>query len=227
MDHIAIDLGGRESQICVRSGDGTILEETAWPTASLGKYLAKGEKSRVVVESCAEAFAVADAALQAGHEAVVVPASLVRALGVGSRGLKNDIRDGRNLSEASCRMSRLPSVHVPAALSRQRKCMCTAREALVSTRTKLINSARGWLRTLGVGGVRGGTASTLPTRFRKYVLLKTGDSVAGIHRATTEDSGAAQSADLRSGRRARAHRPGGTNLSATDDRAGGSARSLP
>jgi hypothetical protein len=26
MEHIAIDLGGRESQICVRSSDGTIVE---------------------------------------------------------------------------------------------------------------------------------------------------------------------------------------------------------
>ena len=27
MDHIGIDLGGRESQVCVRNGEGVILEE--------------------------------------------------------------------------------------------------------------------------------------------------------------------------------------------------------
>ena len=83
----------------------------------------------------------------AGHEVTVVPASLVRALGVGSRGIKNDVRDSRHLSEASCRMQRLPSVHVPCLRSRELKSLCTLRESLVTARTKLMNSARGWLRT--------------------------------------------------------------------------------
>src|SRR5262245_41711158 len=113
MEHLAIDLGSRESQICVRSSDGTILKEERVGTKSLGRYLAKRARSRVVVEACAEAFAVADAAMQAGHETVIVPATLAPSLGVGERGIKTDTRDARNLSEASCRMSRLPSVHVP------------------------------------------------------------------------------------------------------------------
>ena len=32
MEHVAIDLGGRESQICVRSSDGKIQEERRWAT---------------------------------------------------------------------------------------------------------------------------------------------------------------------------------------------------
>src|SRR5689334_9563359 len=104
MNHVAIDLGGRESQICVRSSDGAIIAEDRWPTRSLKKYLEKLSPSRVVVETCAEAFGVADMARAAGHDAVVVPATLVRALGVGARRLKNDVRDARNLSEASCRI---------------------------------------------------------------------------------------------------------------------------
>jgi hypothetical protein len=42
--------------------------------------------------SCSEAFAVADAALAAGHEVRVVPATLVRSLFVGQRGVKTDQR---------------------------------------------------------------------------------------------------------------------------------------
>jgi transposase len=79
MNHLAIDLGSRESQICVRNSEGQILEEERRPTTGLGKYLTGKEKSRVVLESCAEAFAVADEARRAGHEVVVVPSSLVRA----------------------------------------------------------------------------------------------------------------------------------------------------
>jgi hypothetical protein len=51
-----------------------------------------------------------------GHDVRVVAATLVRSLGVGQRGLKNDVRDARTLSEASCRIE-LPSVHIPSAIS--------------------------------------------------------------------------------------------------------------
>ena len=35
MEHLAIDLGGRESQICVRSSDGQIVEERRCRTGAL------------------------------------------------------------------------------------------------------------------------------------------------------------------------------------------------
>jgi predicted NBD/HSP70 family sugar kinase len=41
MEHIAIDLGGRESQICVMSANGKILNEERRPTRGLGAFLAK------------------------------------------------------------------------------------------------------------------------------------------------------------------------------------------
>src|SRR5262245_44109231 len=104
MEPVAIDLAGRESQICVRRSDGSILEECRSLTRTLGEYLAKRPFSRVVVETCAEAFAVADRALELGHEVRVGPATLVRSLGVGARRTKNDARDSRILSEVSCRI---------------------------------------------------------------------------------------------------------------------------
>jgi transposase len=145
MEHVAIDLGGRESQVCVRDADGQILEEKRWPTRQLGAYLAGRPLSRVVVETCAEGFYVADLAGKHGHERRVVPATMVRALGVGERGLKSDKRDARKLSEVSCRID-LPSVHVPSAESRQLKTRLGMRNALLGARTMLINTVRGWLR---------------------------------------------------------------------------------
>jgi transposase len=146
MQHIAIDLGGKESQICIREADGRIVEECRRPTAGLARYLGRREKARVVVETCSEAFAIADAALSFGHEVRVVPCSLVRSIGVGARGVKTDRRDAQVLSEVSCRID-LPSVHIPSSLSRERKTLCGMREALVEARTKLINTVRGWCRT--------------------------------------------------------------------------------
>jgi transposase len=158
MDHVAIDLGAKKSQICVRSADGQILEEKRWPTRDLKGYLAGRPTSRVVVETCAEAFCVADAARNLGHETRVVPATLVKTLGVGARRLKTDQRDARALSEVSCRID-LPSVHIPKTESRDRKSMCGMREALIGARTKVINTVRGWLRSRGRRIERGGRAS--------------------------------------------------------------------
>lgn len=164
MEHLAIDLGGKESQICVRSGTGEIVEERRCSTTALGGYLATRPRSRVIVETCSEAFAVADAALAVGHEIRVVPAALVRSLGVGARRLKTDRRDARILSEVSCRID-LPSVHVPSRESRERKTMCGMREALIGARTKLVNTVRGWLRAEG-RRPRSGELSTFPARVR-------------------------------------------------------------
>jgi transposase len=146
MQHVAIDLGGKESQVCVRGPEGRILLEKKVATRSLGGFLKRQPRSRVVLETCAEAFRVADSARECEHEVRVVPATLVRTLGVGARGIKTDRRDAQVLSEVSCRID-LPSVHVPAEVSRQRRSMCGMREELVKARTALINCVRGWART--------------------------------------------------------------------------------
>ena len=112
----------------------------------------------MIVEICAEAFCVADAARKLGHETRVVPATLVKTLGVGARRLKTDLRDARALSEVSSRID-LPSVHIPRTESRDRKTMCGMREALIGARTKIINTVRGWLRSRGRRIERGGKAS--------------------------------------------------------------------
>ena len=166
MDHIAIDLGGRNSQVCIRNAAGQIVEEKRCPTPGLRAYLAGKPKSRVVVETCAEAFSVADAALAHGHEIRVVPATLVRNLGVGARRTKTDKRDAQVLSEVSSRID-LPSVHVPTQRARERKTLCGMREGLVQARTQLINCVRGWLRAQG-HRIRSGTTRLFPSRVRSH-----------------------------------------------------------
>jgi transposase len=154
VEHLAIDLGSKKSQVCVRAADGTLVEERRLETLALGPYLASRPPSRVILETCAESFRVADAALEAGHEVRVVPATLVRTLGVGARKTKTDKRDAQILSEVSCRID-LPSVHIPSKTSRERKTICGMRETLVGARTQVINCVRGWLRTQGIR-VKGG-----------------------------------------------------------------------
>jgi transposase len=166
MQHVAIDLGGRESQLCVRAMDGSIVKEARVSTKSLPKLLETMEHSRVILETSAEAFRIADVALEHGHEVRVVPATLVKQLGVGARGVKTDRRDAQTLSEVSCRID-LPSVHVPSQLSREFKSLCGSREILIKARTMLINNVRGWTRTQLIR-IAKGTTPTFQLRLRAY-----------------------------------------------------------
>src|SRR5690606_31146640 len=115
---VAIDLGSKESQVCVRSADGTILVEKKHPTRRLGELMRTWPPSRVILETSSESFRIADSARQAGHEVRVVRATLSKQLGVGDRGIKTDLRDARTLSEVSCRID-LPSVHIPSEMARE------------------------------------------------------------------------------------------------------------
>ena len=162
MEHCAIDLGGRKSQVCIRSPDGGLLFEGPCETSSLPEFLRDLPHSRVIVETAAEAFRIADAAKEAGHEVRVVPALLVRSLGVGARRTKTDRRDARVLSEVSCRID-LPSVHIPSSRAREWKTICGMHDALVRARTKLINNLRGWLRGRGLR-IKSGKAETFAAR---------------------------------------------------------------
>jgi transposase len=120
------------------------------------------------METSSEAFAIAAQAREAGHDVRIVPATLVRSLGVGARGVKTDKRDARVLSEVSCRVD-LPTVHVPSMRSRDLKAIANAREAMVGARTGIINSVRGYLRQHLIR-FKAGTSGTFPARVRAHLL---------------------------------------------------------
>jgi transposase len=165
MDHLAIDIGGTESQICLRSPSGEIKQERKVRTHDLPKLIGRLPKSRVVFEACAESHWLADRVIEAGHEFRVIAPTLVRSLGVGSRSTKNDRKDARVMSEVSCRID-LPSIYVPAVESRERKTLLSMRDALVGSRTSMINAVRGWMRGQALR-IRSGAVETFPERVRK------------------------------------------------------------
>ena len=165
MNHIAIDLGGSKSQVCVRNSVGEILEEVKIETPKLKQYLKKQPHATVIMETCSESWKVGDLAKQAGHNVKVVPTYLVRSLGVGNRGIKNDRKDAQALSEVSTRID-LPSVHIRSVLSREIQVELKLRGQLVGSRTQLINSVRGWMRTETIR-IKSGVSHTFPQRLRK------------------------------------------------------------
>lgn len=164
MNSLAIDLGGTNSQLCLRAPDGKIVRERRVSTRGLEAVFARTQPTKVIVEACAEAFKIADLALEHGHQITVLPSTTVRALGVGARGIKTDKRDARLLSDVACKID-LPSIHVPKLQARERKSHIALRESLVQARTGLINSVRGWARTQLLKFPSGATSS-FPERVR-------------------------------------------------------------
>jgi hypothetical protein len=51
MDHVAIDLGGRKSQICIRRPNNDVHLERRVPTAKLKVFFKTFEPSSVILES--------------------------------------------------------------------------------------------------------------------------------------------------------------------------------
>ena len=167
MEHIGIDLGSKESQICVRSAPerscwNAVAGRRAWGVLERALAGARDRRDLHRSVSCCRRCPAA------GHEVRVVAATLVRSLGVGQRGLKNDVRDARVLSEASCRIE-LPSVHIPTVIAQEVKAICVSREALIKTRTQLVGRVRSYVRAR-VGRVLRATPESLPKRVRTALL---------------------------------------------------------
>src|SRR5258708_27279919 len=98
MEHLAIDLGGKKSQICLRSSEGQILTEAKVVNEEIQSWLEGSEPRRVIVETCTEAFSTADLPMSRGHDRRVVPSGLVLMLGRGAVAKKADLLDARGLT---------------------------------------------------------------------------------------------------------------------------------
>lgn len=168
MEHIGIDLGSKTSHICIiDSTTAKFTLETKVRTAELARWLSKRPKSRLVMETCTESFTIADLASDCGHEVRVVPASIVRELGVGRRKIKNDRRDAQVLARASLTLGEeLPHVHVPGETSRRMRKLLALRGNLVGCRTKQVNAVKALLRQ-DLIVLSGGSTECFPTRVRE------------------------------------------------------------
>lgn len=122
MEHVGLDLGAKRTHVVRLASNGQVAERLQVPTRELPGWLKKLPPSRVVMEACTQSPAIARASKAANHETIVVPGQLVRALGVGARGIKTDDRDAEVLARASVRSEVLPSVHLRTEIARSRKC---------------------------------------------------------------------------------------------------------
>ncbi len=146
MKHVGIDLGARKSHLVTLENGGEERPLSTVPTAELPSLFARMPKSRIVMEACTQSPALARFAMDAGHEVIVVAGNLVRALGVGARGIKTDAKDAEVLALASLRNLDLQSVHLRSAQAQSQQELLQARGTLVSARRAVANAIKSKLR---------------------------------------------------------------------------------
>jgi len=147
---IGLDLGDRTSHFCMLDEAGNVLLERSLPTTSKGirQTFGKIPRCRIALETGTHSPWVSRQLSQMGHEVIVAHARNVRLIGASSR--KDDQLDARTLARlARIDPGLLGPVRHRSAQAQIHLTAIRARAALVSTRTALVNAARGLTKSYG------------------------------------------------------------------------------
>jgi transposase len=147
---IGLDLGDRTSHYCILNEAGEVILESKLPTTPKGieEVFSKIPRSRVALETGTHSPWVSRKLTQLGHDVIVAHARNVRLIGESSR--KDDQLDARTLARlARIDPGLLGPVRHRSAKAQIHLTVIRARAALVSTRTALVNAARGLTKSYG------------------------------------------------------------------------------
>ena len=172
MQYGAIDLHRRSSVICLAgAADGSYeLEQTVGTSrAALTAFFAGRPPCRILIESSTESEWVARLLESLGHEVVVGAPSYAAMYATRNRRIKTDRRDGRALCDA-CRAGRYRAAHRTAEPWRSVRKQLSVRDALVRSRTRMINVTRALCRQEGCVIASGGNADTFAARAARAEL---------------------------------------------------------
>ncbi len=164
MDHIGIDVHKRESQICILTPEGEMIERRIQSTRQ--KFTAMfmdRPPARVLLEATTESEWVAQTIEALGHEVIVADPNYAPMYPERRRRVKTDRRDARMLAEAA-RLGSYRPAHRVSAGQRQVRRQLLVRDLLVRARGRTISLVRTLVRSDGLR-VRAGDAD----QFGRYV----------------------------------------------------------
>lgn len=147
---IGVDLGDRTSRYCAIDEDGDVIEEGEFANTKQGieRVFAGRPRARVALETGSQSGWIARSIGAYGHDVLVANARELRGIWGGPR--KNDRRDAEKLARYArldpklLHPTRVRSGEAQLELSRLR-----VRDALVRSRTLLVNTARGLAKAHG------------------------------------------------------------------------------
>jgi transposase len=147
---IGLDLGDRSSHYCILDEVGNVILEHNLPTTPKGihQVFSRIPRSRIALETGTHSPWVSRQLTALGHEGIIAHARNVRLIGESSR--KDDQLDARTLARlARIDPDLLGPVRHRSAKAQIHLTVIRARAALVSTRTALVNAARGLTKSYG------------------------------------------------------------------------------
>jgi transposase len=149
MDYIGIDVQKKESQLCIRSAGGELVEQRIRTTPERFAVVIGGRsRARILLEASTESEWVARCLEGLGHEVIVADPNFAPMYAARSRKIKTDRRDARVLAEA-CLLGAYRPAHRLSDAQRHVRGRLTVRDALVRTRTGYIAVIRALLRQHG------------------------------------------------------------------------------
>lgn len=158
MEHIGIDVHKNQSQICILTSDGELIEKRIRTTRErFQTVLGQQKHTKILIESATESEWVARCLEELGHEVIVADPNYAPMYAQRTRKIKTDRRDARALAEA-CRLGSYRRAHRTSDEQRHVRGHLAVRESLVQTRTKWICVVRSLLRREGLRIRSGGTA---------------------------------------------------------------------
>ena len=147
---VGLDLGDRFSRFCVLDADGTLIEEgrVASTEAALRRRFSGSERMRIVLETGTHSPWTSRLLEHLGHEIIVANARRLRLIYAVET--KNDKIDAESLARVG-RMD--PALLAPiqhrGESAQADLAVLRARDALVRTRTLLVNHVRGAVKSIG------------------------------------------------------------------------------
>ncbi|MGQ0639542.1 MAG: IS110 family transposase, partial [Gemmatimonadaceae bacterium] len=146
MDIIGLDRHKRETQLCIKSGEGVITDRRIVTSRDrFTAVLGSRPRARILLEATTASEWVARQLESLGPEVIVADPNSAPMYANRSRRVKSDKRDARALMEACARGSYRPA-HRLSDARRHVRAELAVREALVRTRTRYVVRAKTLVR---------------------------------------------------------------------------------
>lgn len=169
MDHIGIDLHKRESQICIETELGEVIEKRIRTERErFEAVFGCRPRARILLEAMTESEWVARCLEELGHEVIVADPNYAAMYATRSRRVKTDRRDAVTLADA-CRLGAYRSAHRASDRQRHVRAELAVRDTLVRTRVKCVALVGALLRRHGIH-LRSGNVDGFVSRVEQQAI---------------------------------------------------------
>ena len=149
MENIGLDLHQRESQLCILTADGEVIDRRIRTTPErLTAVLGPRAPARILLEASTESEWVARHLEALGHTVIVADPNYAPMYATRSARVKTDRRDARTLADA-LRLEAYRPAHRSGDAHRHVRAELAVRDTLVRTRTRYVALAKSLVRRDG------------------------------------------------------------------------------